>query len=207
MPPNRLLPCDPPLRHKPSPSLCDRSDRHVSLVQEAQSGLAKINASTAPTTTRPSQSPTGDTFDARNAGGGGDNHRRGPPSVADPATPLDSGPSPSPPPRPTPAPAQVSVQSRRRGVGPVPRGGGGKSHGDPGTVSALPADQSEDGRDSGVDADVEVGRLAEWRDELLATGMYTPQNPIVSELNRRIALASGGGGDVGGEAMPSQGQE
>lgn len=48
----------------------------------------------------------------------------------------------------------------------------------------------------GVDADEiemedEVGRLVEWRDELLATGMYTSQNPIVTELNRRISSATG----------------
>lgn len=40
---------------------------------------------------------------------------------------------------------------------------------------------------------MEMERLVEWRDELLATGMYTPQNPIVSELNRRIAYGYGNG--------------
>ncbi|CAN0401073.1 unnamed protein product, partial [Ectocarpus sp. 13 AM-2016] len=45
-----------------------------------------------------------------------------------------------------------------------------------------------------LDGSTEMMRLIQWRDELLATGMYTTQNPIVSELNRRISLA---GGSVG----------
>lgn len=39
----------------------------------------------------------------------------------------------------------------------------------------------------------ELQRLLDWRSELLATGMYTADNPIVTELSRRIASASGGG--------------
>lgn len=40
------------------------------------------------------------------------------------------------------------------------------------------------------DEEEEVERLVGWRDDLLSTGMYTSQNPIVSELNRRIVEAS-----------------
>lgn len=51
---------------------------------------------------------------------------------------------------------------------------------------------------------MEMERLVEWRDELLATEMYTPQNPIVSELNRRIAYGYGHGRQ---EARPTRERE
>ncbi|CAM9957971.1 unnamed protein product [Scytosiphon promiscuus] len=182
--------------------------RHVSLVQEAQAGLAKIHMSTAPFEANPSRSSAvqaAGIFDARGGGGGGIGDSST--SLRDEsAAPRDPGPSPSAPPRPTPAPAHVSVQSRRA-VGPVPRGG--KNDVKPKTLSAPAAGQSDEGRgrDTDPDADIELARLMEWRDELLGTGMYTPHNPIVSELNRRIARATGGVGRGGSEAMPPQRQE
>lgn len=39
-------------------------------------------------------------------------------------------------------------------------------------------------------------RLLGWRDELVGSGMYTEDNPIVKELSRRIALAAGQGGGL-----------
>lgn len=52
--------------------------------------------------------------------------------------------------------------------------------------SGLGRIESESGHREGVE---ELQRLVEWRNELLETGMYTVQNPIVSELSRRIASA------------------
>ncbi|CAM9210589.1 unnamed protein product [Ectocarpus sp. 13 AM-2016] len=90
-----------------------RSNRHVSLVQEAQAGLAKISPSTiAPATPTITQTPLVDTRGQRRG--------ESPPSTTNPAFP-DTGPSPSLPPRPTPAPAQLSVQ-QRRGSGPASHG-------------------------------------------------------------------------------------
>ncbi|CBJ32316.1 centrosomal protein 120 [Ectocarpus siliculosus] len=155
--------------------------RHVSLVQEAQAGLAKINPSTiadaTPTITQP---PLVDTRGPRRG--------ESPPPTTNPAFP-DPGPSPSLPPRPTPAPAQVSVQQRRES-GPASHGGSVDADVDCGGGASASGPLGGD-----VDGSTEMRRLIEWRDELLATGMYTPQNPIVSELNRRISLA---GGSVGG---------
>lgn len=170
-------------------------NRHVSLVQEAQAGLAKVNsnagliggsrnnnnhntAATSTTTVHP----------LREEGKG--------PAEIQPVFP-DPGPSPSPPPRPTPAPAQVSVESRResslashgRFSGPTAEAkvGGTTAAASRGGAERGAENENEDEKEM----EMEMERLVEWRDELLATGMYTSQNPIVGELNRRIALATG----------------
>ncbi|CAN0310708.1 unnamed protein product, partial [Ectocarpus sp. 12 AP-2014] len=147
--------------------------RHVSLVQEAQAGLAKISPSTiaaaTPTLTRP---PRVDTRGPRRG--------ESPPSTTNLAFP-DPGPSPSLPPRPTPAPAQFSVQQRRES-GPASHEGSVDADVDCGVGASASGPLGGD-----VDGSTEMMRLIEWRDELLATGMYTTQNPIVSELNRRIS--------------------
>lgn len=178
-------------------------NRHVSLVQEAQAGLAKIDINThrnRNSNRNINMIRNTAVHPMRDVGGG-----RGP-SGDDPMSMSmfpDPGPSPSPPPRPTPAPAQVSLQSRREAVlGSGSRGGysgsaaepeakrGGTAGASGGAVDVAGGDEDEQNKDA-VEVEMEMGRLVEWRDELLATGMYTPQNPIVSELNRRIALSTG----------------
>ncbi|CAN0478608.1 unnamed protein product, partial [Ectocarpus sp. 12 AP-2014] len=138
--------------------------RHVSLVQEAQAGLAKISPSTiaaaTPTLTRP---PRVDTRGPRRG--------ESPPSTTNLAFP-DPGPSPSLPPRPTPAPAQFSVQQRRES-GPASHEGSVDADVDCGVGASASGPLGGD-----VDGSTEMMRLIEWRDELLATGMYTTQNPI-----------------------------
>lgn len=181
----------------------------MSLVQEAQASLAKADGN--------GNGNAGRDADTAAAAPTGPNPMRDGgrvPSGIDPMSTFpDPGPSPSPPPRPTPAPAQLSRQSRLGlglglGLEAVPgsreragylgstdeaKGGGGVS-----------AEAVEGGEGYEVEVEVEVGRLVEWRDELLATGMYTPQNPIVSELNRRIASSTG---RVRGDARPLQREE
>lgn len=185
----------------------------MSLVQEAQAGLTKANSSNnSNNDENAAAAPPTAVQPVRN---GGRTH-----SGVDPGLVFSDsgpGPSPSPPPRPTPAPAQVSIQSRQKAVpGLGSRGGYAGSpssapvaeaeRGDTGIPTAGAAGRAVDvDVDANVDANVNVdgggsnevemkdavGRLVEWRDELLATGMYTPHNPIVTELNRRIALAAG----------------
>lgn len=159
----------------------------MSLIQEAQAGLqAKANNNSAnvsaPAFAKPSR------FGSPNA-------------VPNMEAFLETGPSPSPPPRPTPAPAPAQVSKARWEGGPGSKWpghrdaininkGSAASRGASKSSSAGVA-PSRDG--SGEDVE-ELGRLVEWRDELLATGMYTAQNPIVSELNRRIQSAGVRGG-------------
>lgn len=163
-----------------------RLNRHVGLVQEARAGLAKISTNVdtaaAQTNARP---PSVESFGLPVGGDrGGSSSPDLQPSFPDSG--LGFGPSPSPPPRPTPAPA--SVQSRPlRGAGPASRGAYNDNDADP-KAAGVSVNANVTGAGEGEDeVEMEMERLVEWRDELLATGMYTPQNPIVSELNRRIA--------------------
>lgn len=155
--------------------------RHVSLVQEAQAGLAKANNSTnagAPAFAKTS------TSGALNAA---------PSMEAFPET----GPSPSPPPRPTPAPAPAQVSSARwEGVSGSKWSGHRVAVSREDDVSRGTSNSSADAapRGGSGESGEEIERLVEWRDELLGTGMYTAQNPIVSELNRRIQVARMQGG-------------
>ncbi|CAN0426997.1 unnamed protein product, partial [Discosporangium mesarthrocarpum] len=55
----------------------------------------------------------------------------------------------------------------------------------PGEVGIAASTEGGVGRGEGVDAEA-IRRLVEWRDELLTTGTYTPDDPIVRELNLRI---------------------
>lgn len=161
----------------------------MSLVQEAQAGLSKAS----PTTAAPPATASPQAFvpHGNNSSGG---------VREDISAFVDTGPSPSPPPRPTPAPAPAQVSVRREG-GSSYRGSGSK-HGVVKDWGGDVAGRTVGGEGIGGGSaggsegeEDEVVRLVEWRDELLATGMYTAQNPIVSELNRRIELA---GGSLGG---------
>lgn len=161
------------------------------MVQEAQANLAKVNA--GPTSNSETPAPTSAPAVVGTAGLPGSYH--GTPGVNDFA---DPGPSPSPPPRPTPAPVPTLVSVRRQ-AGSNSRGsaGGATGRGGHGGVSQAASGGGSDnvggvgvgGSGASDEEAEEVERLMGWRDDLLATGMYTSQNPIVSELSRRIAEA------------------
>lgn len=168
--------------------------RHVSLVQEAQANLAKVNAGPTSNSETPAPASAPAAAVVGTAGMPGSYH--GTPGVNDFA---DPGPSPSPPPRPTPAPAPTLVSVRRQ-AGSNSRGsaGGAAGRGGHGGVSQAASGGGSDivggvgvrGSGASDEEEEEVERLVGWRDDLLATGMYTSQNPIVSELSRRIGEAS-----------------
>lgn len=97
------------------------------------------------------------------------------------------GPSPLPPPQPTPAPAQVHLRLDRSSAS---RRSGSDTTRVSNKIPGVSGVTSGGGQGEG-----QVESLMEWRDCLLGTGIYTEQNPIVSELNRWI----GGGGEQGGQ--------
>lgn len=88
-------------------------------------------------------------------------------------------PSPLPPPQPTPAPAQVHLRLERSSASR--RSGSDSTH----VSTKIPG--------GGRHGEGQVESLMEWRDCLLGTGIYTEQNPIVSELNRWIGAGGGQG--------------
>lgn len=161
-------------------SLALQFARHVSLVQEAQAGLSKA---------KPQHNAVDQAVFAAAPLTSDLHNRKG--AFRSMATFPDSGPLPSPPPLPTPAPpapAQISARTRSQASNKGPSAAA--------TFVSRASDSKESGRDNSArDAKSERDRLIEWRDELLGTGMYAPENPIVSELNRRIDL-SGSGEDV-----------
>ena len=159
---------------------CRHIGRHLSLVQEAQVGLVKAsngqNHDISTTARAPQAADEG-----LSVGDG---------VHVDAEAFLDPGPSPSSPPQPIPAPAQVS------------RGSGSKIFTSAGIVREMEPDRRPDANFREVDVagvameaqgNDQVEGLVEWRDYLLGTGMYTEQNPIVTELNRWIGVGGGRG--------------